>query len=209
MSEAEKHIEKITPLFLQYGIKSISMDDIAKELGVSKKTLYQVFSDKKEVVVKTIDYIKKHMDLIVEEFNSSNLNVIEKEIAQRKKHLKTYLKIKPTYVYDLKKFYPELFRDFVAYKTKLITETTHDFIKEGQVQGLFREDLDIEFMTKFSLTMTFAVFHPEIDIFTENDLISRRFSDQFFIYHMNGICSEKGRQLFNQLLKNELLNKKD
>ncbi|WP_430936593.1 TetR/AcrR family transcriptional regulator [Saccharicrinis sp. 156] len=205
MKEKDEYIEKITPLFLQYGIKSVSMDDIAKELGVSKKTLYQVFSDKKELVTKTIEHIKSDMENIIREYSKSNLNVIEKEARQRKKYMETYLKIKPTYVYDLKKFYPTVFHDFMEYKTQLISETTRNFVQEGQDQGLFRNDLDPEFMSKLTATLTFAVFHPEIDTFSESDLTSKRFSDQFFIYHMNGICSEKGRKLLNELLKDELL----
>lgn len=201
----DQYIDKITPLFLQYGIKSVSMDDIAKELGISKKTIYQVFKDKTELVEKTIHHIKLHMKEIIQEFNNSELNVIEKEVHQRKKYMETYLKIKPTYVYDLKKFYPNIYDEFMEFKSDLISETTHQFILEGQEQGLFRDDLDPEFMSKLSVTLTFAVFHPEIDAFTESDLISKRFSDQFFIYHMNGICSDKGRLLLTQLLKNELL----
>ncbi len=205
MKDLNEYIEKITPLFLQFGIKSVSMDDIAKKLGISKKTLYQLFKDKTDIVIKTIDNIKIQMQKIVDEFNNSKLNAIEKEVQQRKKHLKTYLKIKPTYVYDLKKFYPNIFKDFLKFKTDIIKETTYQFIKEGQDQGLFREDINPEFMTKLSVTLTFAVFHPEIDIFSESDLVSKEFSDQFFIYHMNGICSDKGRKLFNQLMKDELL----
>ncbi|MGQ1788286.1 TetR/AcrR family transcriptional regulator [Saccharicrinis sp. GN24d3] len=205
MKEKDEYIEKITPLFLQYGIKSVSMDDIATELGVSKKTLYQVFIDKKELVTKTIEHIKSDMENIIREYSKSNLNVIEKEARQRKKYMETYLKIKPTYVYDLKKFYPTVFHDFMEYKTQLISETTRNFVQEGQDQGLFRNDLDPEFMSKLTAKLTFAVFHPEIDTFSESDLTSKRFSDQFFIYHMNGICSEKGRKLLNELLKDELL----
>ncbi len=205
MTDEDKYIEKITPIFLQYGIKSISMDDIAKELGISKKTLYQVFNDKAELVEKSINHIKLGMDKIIEEFNNSNFNVIEKEVRQRKKYVETYLKIKPTYIYDLKKFYPDIFQDFLAYKSKIISETTRKFIKEGQEQGLFRQDLDIDFMSKFSTTLTFAVFHPDIDTISEVELTSKKFSDQFFIYHMNGVCSDKGRKLFNELLKDKLL----
>ena len=199
------YIEKITQLFLQYGIKSVSMDDIAKELGVSKKTLYQIYSDKTELVKKTINHILKEMDKIIEEFNSSSLNVIEKEVYQRKKYIETYLKIKPTYLFDLKKFYPEIFADFVKHKNKMITKTTRSFIKEGQQQGYIRQDLDAEFISKLSITLSFAVFHPELDTISETDLTSKTFSNQFFIYHMNGICSEKGRKLFNELIHKDTL----
>ncbi|GAF02427.1 TetR/AcrR family transcriptional regulator [Saccharicrinis fermentans] len=199
------YIEKITQLFLQYGIKSVSMDDIAKELGISKKTLYQIYSDKTELVKKSINHILEEMDKIIEEFNNSSLNVIEKEVHQRKKYIDTYLKIKPTYLFDLKKFYPQIFTDFVEHKNKMIIKTTRSFIEEGQDQGFIRQDLDADFISKLSITLAFAVFYPEVSTISEADLTSKHFSNQFFIYHMNGICSEKGRKLFNELIHKDSL----
>ncbi len=201
-----EYIEKITSLFLQYGIKSMSTNDIAVELGISKKTLYQLFNDKADIVDKAIGFLKTQMQNIFEEYNNTDLNVIEKEVYQRKKHLESCLKIKPTFIYDLKKFYPQIFEGFKIFRTKLIQESTIKFIEVGKNQGLLREDIDADFMVKLSITLTFAIFHPELDAFSESDLSSKHYSDQFFIYHMNGICSEKGRIQLNQLLKSELLS---
>ncbi len=179
------------------------MDDIAKELSISKKKLYQIYKDKNELVEKTIQSIKKQMQIILEEYNNSPLNPIEKEIYYRRKYLKTYLTIKPTYVYDLKKFYPKIYNDMMQFKMNQISETTSKFVKEGIKQGLLRENLDEEFISKLSLTLNFALFHPEINFISDEDLTSKHFSDQFFIYHMNGICSEKGRKVFEQIFNNE------
>lgn len=179
------------------------MDDIAGKLGVSKKTLYQIYTDKTELVKKTMANIKASMQHIINDYNKSDLNVIEKEIEQRKKYLKTYRALKPGFIYDLKKFYPDLYNDFHAFKSDFIGLSTQKFISDGQKQGLLREDLDTEFISKLSITLFSAMFYPEIQAFTEDDLVSKKYSDQFFIYHMNGVCSEKGRRLFN-----ELFNKK-
>ncbi len=205
MKEMDPYIDKITPLFLQYGIKSVSMDDIATQLGISKKTLYQVYSDKTELVKKTMENIKGAMASIIDDYNQSDLNVIEKEIEQRKKYIETYRTLKPSFIYDLKKFYPNIFNDFRSYKSDFISRTTEKFIMEGQKQGLLREDIDVEFMCKLSIMLFSAMLNPEIEAFTESDLTSKNYSDQFFIYHMNGICSEKGRHLFNELFKEKLL----
>lgn len=205
MKEMDPYIDKITPLFLQYGIKSVSMDDIATQLGISKKTLYQVYSDKTELVKKTMENIKGAMASIIDDYNQSDLNVIEKEIEQRKKYIETYRTLKPSFIYDLKKFYPNIFNDFRSYKSDFISRTTEKFIMEGQKQGLLREDIDVEFMCKLSILFFSAMLNPEIEAFTESDLTSKNYSDQFFIYHMNGICSEKGRHLFNELFKEKLL----
>ncbi len=205
MKEMDPYIDKITPLFLQYGIKSVSMDDIATQLGISKKTLYQVYKDKTELVKKTMENIKGAMASITDDYNPSDLNVIEKEIEQRKKYIETYRELKPSFIYDLKKFYPNIFNDFRSFKSDFIRRSTEKFIREGQKQGLLREDIDVEFMCKLSIMLFSAMFYPEIEAFTESDLSSKKYSDQFFIYHMNGICSEKGRHLFNELFKEKLL----
>ena len=205
MKETDPHIGKITPLFLQYGIKSVSMDDIAAELGISKKTLYHIYKDKTELVKKTLEEIKATMERIIDDYMQSDLNAIEKEIEQRKKYSETFRTLKPSFIYDLKKFYPNIFNDFRSFKSDFIYRTTQKFITEGLKQGLLREDIDSEFMSKLSITLFSAMFYPEIQAFTESDLSSKTYSDQFFIYHMNGICSEKGRHLFNELFKEKLL----
>ena len=205
MNEETEHIKKVTKLFLQFGIKSISMDDIAKELGLSKKKLYQIYTDKTELVEKTIISIKEIIKQIVLEYNSLELNAIEKEIFHRKKYLKTYLKIKPTFIYDLKKFYPSIYNDFMEFRKTQIIQSSHNMIIEGKKQGLYREDLNAEFISKLSVTLMCSITHPELNEISENDLMSKEFSDQFFIYHMNGICTPKGREIFNDLLKAELL----
>ena len=205
MKETDPHIGKITPLFLQYGIKSVSMDDIAAELGISKKTLYHIYKDKTELVKKTLEEIKAAMELIIEDYMQSDSNAIEKEIEQRKKYSETFRTLKPSFIYDLKKFYPDMFSEFRRVKSDFIRRSTASFISEGQKQGLLREDIDAEFMSKLSITLFSSMFYPEIQAFTESDLASKTYSDQFFIYHMNGICSEKGRHLFNELFKDKLL----
>jgi len=202
------NIEKISNLFLQYGIKSVSMDDIANNLGKSKKTLYQEVQDKNELVKEVIDFIKSKMLDIVKEYEMSDFNAIEKEIYHRKKYLKHYMNIKPTFLYDLRKFYAHVFEEFMSFKKELIMKTTQKIIEDGKEQGLFRQDIDSFFMAKLSVGLTFAAFHPEVDAITEDDITNKHFSNQFFIYHMNGICSEKGRKLFYQLIENdEFLNK--
>ncbi|TLX72097.1 TetR/AcrR family transcriptional regulator [Labilibacter sediminis] len=205
MNSMHEQIEKVTNLFLQFGIKSISMDDIASELGISKKKLYQTYTDKTELVEKTITLIKLKIKEIVDEYSKLNMNAIEKEIYHRKKYLKTYLSIKPTFLFDLRKFYPSIFDDFISFKKLQTVKSCNNLIIEGKKQGLYREDLDPEFISKLSITLISSFIHPDLNEISENDLMSKAFSDQFFIYHMNGICTEKGRKIFNDLLKAELL----
>lgn len=206
MNENKKHIEKILSKFLEFGIKSISMDDIAAELGISKKKLYQVYKDKTDIVTQSIEALKGYMQSTTKEFNDSTLNVIEKEIEHQNRYIETYLKIKPTFIYDLKKFYPDLFLSFGLFKRELLFESTHKFIEDGIEQGLFREDIDPVYIAKHTITVTAAYFHPDINEISDQDLASRHFYKQYFLYHLNGLCSEKGRQVLNKLMQKSKLN---
>lgn len=204
MRGLNKHIEKITKLFFQFGIKSVSMDDIARELGLSKKKLYQIFTDKTEIIEKVIGAIKFKIENIEDECDTHQLNAIEKEIHHRKTYLKIYLKIKPTFVYDLRKFYPAIFNEFISFRKNQVIKSSYNLIIEGKEQGLYREDLNPDFISKLSVTLMCSILHPDLNEISERDLMSKEFSDQFFIYHMNGICTEKGRKFFNELISTEI-----
>lgn len=206
MNENKKHIEKILTKFLEFGIKSISMDDIAAELAISKKKLYQLYKDKTDIVTQSIEALKGYMHCANKEFKDSTLNVIEREIEHQNRYIDTYLKIKPTFVYDLKKFYPDLYLSFGEFKRELLYTTTHKFIEEGIAQGLFREDIDPDYIAKHSVTLAFAYFHPDLNEINDQDLSSRHFYRQHFLYHMNGLCSDKGREVLNKLMLNSKLN---
>ena len=103
-------IVKVSELYMKYGIKSVSMDDVARELGISKKTLYQHFTDKDELVQKVVDY---HMDMQEQEMKKiacAGHNAIEELLMVSKNITQLLKQTNPSVTYDLQKYYPETWR---------------------------------------------------------------------------------------------------
>lgn len=196
-------IGKVGELFKKYGIKSVSMDDIAQQLCISKKTLYQYFKDKADLVVKVVnshncDHDKKFVDLI-----NSEMNAID-ALIEVSKHLIEMLKdINPPILYDLRKYYPELTKDLIVNRKDHVYNNIKTNLLKGIEEGLYRQDVNPDIIT--------AIYVKRMDdIFLEEDSYLNRFAQheifsQLFIYHIRGIVSEKGLKYFENKIKNEPL----
>jgi AcrR family transcriptional regulator len=194
-------IEKVGELFKKYGIKSVSMDDIAQQLSISKKTLYQYFKDKADLVVKVVnshncDHDKKFIDLI-----NSEMNAID-ALIEVSKHLIEMLKdINPPILYDLRKYYPELTKDLIVNRKDHVYNNIKTNLLKGIEEDLYRQDLNPDIIT--------SIYVKRMDdIFFEDDNYLNRFPQheifsQLFIYHIRGIVSPKGLKYFENKIKNE------
>ncbi|MFV0345112.1 MAG: TetR/AcrR family transcriptional regulator [Bacteroidales bacterium] len=200
MNEKESYIEIITQDFLKYGIKSMSMDDIARLLGMSKKTLYQHFKDKNEIVCECIAFIKSKMTHEFGNIYCTEKSFIESEVERSRKMMEGNSVIKPTFIFDLKKFYPVEFAEFKNFKNDLIYKTCRINAENGKKQGLIREDVDIDFISKYCVTMVNAIFSPELSGFSEDDIISGRYANNFLRYSMHALCTPKGIDELNRLM---------
>ncbi len=199
MIKENNYIQTITKSFLEIGIKSVSMDDISKKLGISKKTLYQIYKDKTDIVEKAIEFIKEQWIKVSEEYDNTELNVIEQEIEHRRKYLTIIQRFTPTFLFDLKKFYPEIYNEFIEFKKEITYKTSIKCVKQGIEQGLYRDDLDPEFIAKFTVTMSNATFNEDVSSFTHSEILGNKYAKDFYKYHLYGICSDKGRALFDKL----------
>ncbi len=196
-------IEKTGELFKKYGIKSVSMDDIAQQLSISKKTLYQYFKDKADLVVKVVnfhncDHDKKFMDLI-----NSDLNAID-SLIEVSKHLIEMLKeINPPILYDLRKYYPELTKDLIVNRKDHVYNNIKTNLLKGIEEGLYRQDLNPDIITSIYVKRMDDVFFEDdnyLNRFPQHEIFS-----QLFIYHIRGIVSTKGLKYFENKIKNEQL----
>ncbi len=201
MITKETYIKTITTAFLEIGIKSVSMDDIAKRLGISKKTLYQIYKDKTDIVITALEYIKSNWLKLTDEYEKSTLNAIEREIEHLERYLSVIQKFKTTFLFDLQKFYPLQYEEFTTFKRELSYKSSYSGIVKGMKEGLYRDDLDPEFMAKYIVTISNATLNKEISAFSQEEILSHRYTKNFYKYHLYGICTEKGRNLFDKLAK--------
>ncbi|MCK5839211.1 MAG: TetR/AcrR family transcriptional regulator [Bacteroidales bacterium] len=185
-------VKKVRALYTEYGIKSVTMDDVAHELSISKKTLYQHFADKKELVLAVLkeDYRKRQVDF--SSILNNNVNAIEELFLYYKLQLRIIRDHKPSFVYDLKKYYPDIFNHFQVIKRERILDSVRENLIKGKKEGLYRSDLNEDVITRLNLMRIEGVIHS--GIFTAEEMVSPDMFLEVYKYHMYGIVSEKGRK---------------
>ena len=199
MEEKKIHIIKnVGKLYLKFGIKSVTMDDVAHEFGISKKTLYQYFTDKADLVGQVVDFYLKNLMFDINE--SKNENAIDFYFALRS-HISKILKYFNNNIeYDLKKQYPNLFQKVHKIKREKIFSNTVDNINKGMETGFYRTGLDVELIAKLQVGRMLYTLNPENEIFNEREVATIELFDKVIEYHMHAICTKKGVEYFEQQL---------
>ncbi len=192
-------LEKVQCLYLKYGIKSITMDDVAHELGISKKTLYTFVTDKTDLVKKILDKQLEEGKCYFDTISNQTLNAIE-EIIEVHKHVNNAIKkYNPTTEYDLRKYYPEIYKPFLEEKRKRMYSWILSNIKKGKSLGLYRDDVNENVISK--LVVSRNEFLVESDLFSENEFNSSDFFNEILKYHIRGVATTKGIELYESYLK--------
>lgn len=193
-------------VFMKKGIKCINMDDIARELGISKKTLYLHVKDKEDLVDQATDLFCEREDQEIERITAENLNAIEESLAIKKWVLSVTNDIHPSVGYDLEKYHPAVSKKMQANRTKNVYKTIFDNIIKGQREGLYREELNPEIITK--------IYIGRMEIFFDEKLFPRAkylISDLYleaFEYHIRGIASAEGMKLLESAITKSKNQKK-
>jgi AcrR family transcriptional regulator len=181
-------------LFTKYGVRSISMDDIARQLGVSKKTLYQHFADKEDIVVMTC---KAHLDRNVVEFDGirqTAKNAID-ELAKISVCLRRNMKdMNPSMLFDLQKYHPKAWNEWIQHKNKHVFSSIVANIKQGIDEGYFRQEIDPTVIAAVRLELLQLAFNEQI--FPRENFRLAEVHMQLFDHFVFGIVTDKGRKLY-------------
>lgn len=199
---AENILESAEALFMKYGIKSVTMDDIARELAMSKKTIYQYFKDKTDIVVQVARRHMEHEKQQIEDINNQSANIIEELIMMTRCMKENHMKINPSVFMDLRKYYQRGWQVYLEYKNKVFYKSILASLQRGIAEGVFRSDINVEILATMRLELIQLSFNDEIfprDKFNFTD-VHQQLSEHF-IY---GILTEKGKVLLKeQLIKQQ------
>ncbi len=191
-------IQKIADIYFRYGIKSVTMDDLARELGISKKTLYLHFNDKKDVVIKVIDHIIKAQKCgISDALNKPGTNAIDKLMMMTHffaEHLKNS---NASLTYDLQKYYPDVWDEVIEFKREEVYRHIIDNIETGIREGLYNDDMNYEIIAR-AYVSRMEMYQTDLWQPLDKYPLPEVFHT-LFIYHIRGIASKKG---MNYLEKN-------
>jgi len=190
----DKIIQDSRALFWKYGFKALSMDDIARELGVSKKTLYQFVSNKTDLIAKTFDCEEQMMYKWINEVAASGLNAIDELLALSQRLNEDIDKFKPEITYALQKYYPDLYTRLLEKKKKLVHTHIKANIERGMEQGLYRSDLDVKLVAALYVEKMIGLQSAVLD-YVENLSFDHIF-EVMFENHIRGIANAEGVAYF-------------
>jgi len=203
MTEQEQKIlSQAEALFMRVGIKSITMQDLSRELGISKKTLYQYVDNKADLVLKIMyNHAQTEMEA-VKKITAESKNAIDEMLEIARYSLEQLREISPTVIYDMKKYYRKSWDIF----EKLHQEHSGGVIvknfNRGVEEGLYRDDFDMDIVSKLYVSKTFLLV--EETLFPLRKYDRRHLMNEFIKYHLYGIISPKGKKQLEKYLTKEI-----
>ena len=194
----DKILEKSNELFLNIGFKSVTMDEIAASLGVSRKTIYKYFKNKTEL----IDTVTHRMfDTIcsgIDDICELELNPIEELFSIKRLVLDNLKDEKSSPQYQLQKYYPKIYASLKQKQFHVMQDCVINNLKKGVEIRLYRETINLEFISRIYFNGMIGI--KDKDLFPLTDYSMNTLMNYYLEYHLRGICTEKGiQQLENQL----------
>ena len=187
---------------MRYGIRSVTMDDIARELGISKKTLYQHFVDKDDLVKKIVEYFLSRQECEIKGLCNPDMNAIDVLLVISKYLTRQMSEINLSVNYDLQKYHPESWKLAENYRETNMLNNIRQNIVNGIQQGLYRDDFNIDIIAKSYILR----FNPDDNIQDWVKSSGITFEEMFqtlFIYHIRGIANKNGLDYLEQKIKND------
>ena len=194
----EKILHKATDMFLNLGFKSVTMDDLANEMGISKKTIYSHFENKTHLVKECTMDLFCNISNGIDDIVALRKNPIE-ELYEIKKFVMLRLKEeKSSPQYQLRKYYPQLFDSLKNKEFEVMQECVLDNIRRGIDIGIYRENLNIQFVAR--IYFSGAVSLGDQDLFPGDMFTKVQLEDYYLEYHLRGIVTPKGRKILNSII---------
>lgn len=198
MNMRENILLKATDMYITLGFKSVTMDDLANEMGISKKTIYKHFKNKTELVsaaaLGLFELISGGINFIC----AKKDNPIE-ELYEIKKFVMFHLKDeKSSPQYQLQKYYPEIYKNLKCKQFDVMQECVTENLNRGIAEGLYRKTIDVAFISRLYFSGMISI--KDIDLFPQQLFSISTLMENYLEYHLRGISTDKGLQLLNNLI---------
>ncbi|WP_343854135.1 TetR/AcrR family transcriptional regulator [Algoriphagus jejuensis] len=190
-------LEIATEQFSRYGVRAVTMEDIARQGGISKKTIYQEFADKKDLVKETIELILEADRKKLNEILESEDGVIEHLVNMSKTVRERLQNMNPVVVFEVQKYFPEAWKIFEDFKVEVIMEDLVSVIEKGKKLGYFRPEIDSQILAKARINQISSMFEPE-----NSSKSSLNLADEQTVlldHFLHGIFTEEGRSAYTTL----------
>ncbi|MFD0764882.1 TetR/AcrR family transcriptional regulator [Mucilaginibacter lutimaris] len=195
-SQIDRIIFGAEELFLTAGIKSVTMDDIARHLGMSKKTIYHFFNDKNDLVIALVEKKLKEDECQITDIINMSSNVIEEMINMMKCSEEIFGRINPIVIHDMQKYHPDAWGKFQQFKAEVLVKTLEELLTKGISQGFIREDLDVKILANMRVNQVEMGFNSLI--FPVSQFSPWKVQYQLLEHFNYGVCTLKGHELLDK-----------
>ncbi len=196
MEPLEKILLVASELFSRYGFKSITMDDISRRAGISKKTLYQHFANKAEVVSEAVSWYQNQITEECRKRIRESENAID-AIFRTQVYLDTTLQqLHPMILMDLQRYYPEAYVLFQTKIQEVDVAIVRQLLEEGMASGLFRKDIHADLLARLRIETCLLLTQPNMMI--DQGYTLPQVSQAICEHFLHGVTTPKGEAYLNQ-----------
>jgi len=196
MEAKERIMVKTDELFMRYGIRSVSMDDIANTLGMSKKTLYQYYADKDELVDAVVDAHIQGIQSDCLDCRKEAKDAVHEIFITMERIMSEFNNMNPMLVYDLEKFHFKAYQRFRQHKDKFLAQMIRENLEWGIKEELYRPELNVDIISKFRLESMMIPFN--VGVFPPGKYNLADLSEKIIEHFVYGLATIKGHKLIQK-----------
>ena len=195
----EKIVKKAEELFLTLGFKSITMDDIANAMGISKKTIYTHFNNKETIIGVVTDHVFETVCEDIDAICDLNQNPIQELYAIKKRVMQYMQKEKASPTYQLQKYYPAIYNNIKQRQFSYMQQCVVKNLNRGLEQDLYRQNIEVQFVARIYFNGITGI--KEESLFPHTMYEGETLYEMYLEYHLRGIVTPKGRNILNQMIQ--------
>jgi AcrR family transcriptional regulator len=190
---SERIKQKAHDLFMQYGLRSVSMDDIANGLGISKKTIYQYYADKDELVDEVVNSIIGYNQSCCDEDIKNAENAVHEIFLAMEFMMEIFRSMNSSLLFDMQKYHPKAFQKFSKHKNDYLYGVIKDNLLRGIREELYRPDIKVDILARYRVESVTLPFHPDFHMKVKSGLAE--IEEELALHFLFGLVSQKGYKL--------------
>ena len=195
MDYRQKIIEEAATMFRTYGIRAMTMDMLAARMGISKRTIYEIFRDKDELLTGVLKWMTVKQREVVEKTLNESDDVIEAIFKIMDIMMKHFQNMSPAFLMDMKRHHQDVLKNLDEVDAIPYIRNNEIIIERGIKEGVFRKDIDVRIINKCMLEV--AKMSNDRDIFPPDDFMSKDVVRNVYINYLRGISTQKGLDLID------------
>lgn len=197
----DKILHKAIEMFLMYGFKTVTMDDISKDLGISKKTIYTHYKNKTALVKETAYFMFESIEKGINDICNKNLNAIEELFEIKKLVLKKLKNEESSPHHQLQKFFPDIYQNLKTKQLKSVNQCIVRNLQKGMDAKLYRTNINVEFVSRIYYTGVTGI--KDLETFPSTLFNQQVLMEEVLDYHIRAIATDKGIEILKHLTTNQ------